>query len=250
MTEQGQYIYGIVKADEERNFGPIGIGSQNHEVSIICYRDIGAVISSSPVMKYPVSRANTIAHQKVMEEAMKYYPLLPVRFGTVGEGTELVKEKVLRARYDEIKKLLTYVEDKMELGLKVLWMNMQDIYKEIIDENQNIRSLRDRIMSKSIRPQRDQVRLGEMVKKALDLKRIQDEKAILNHLKGLWVEHKVDNGFGDQMITNSSFLIAKDSEKKFDEVVNKLSAKYDGRVKIKYVGPVPPCNFIEIVVKW
>ena len=92
MTEQGQYIYGIVKADEERNFGPIGIGSQNHEVSIICYRDIGAVISSSPVMKYPVSRANTIAHQKVMEEAMKYYPLLPVRFGTVGEGTELVKE--------------------------------------------------------------------------------------------------------------------------------------------------------------
>jgi len=250
MTEQGQYIYAIVAADEERNFGSIGIGGRNDDVFTVCYRDIGAVISPSPVMKYPVSRVNTIAHQKAMEEAMKYYPLLPVRFGTIGEGTGLIKEKVLKTRYDELKDLLGYVEDKIELGLKVLWVNMQAIYKEIIDENRDVRSLRDRIMPKSIKPQRDQVRLGEMVKKALDAKRIRDEKAILNHLKGLCVEYKANNIFGDQMVTNSSFLIPKDLEKKFDDAVDKLSAKYDGRVKLKYVGPVPPCNFIEIVVKW
>jgi len=250
MTEEGQYIYAIVAADEERNFGAIGIGGRNDDVFTVCYRDIGAVISSSPVMKYPVSRVNTIAHQKVMEEAMKYYPVLPVRFGTIGEGTGLIKEKVLKTRYDELKKLLGYVEDKIELGLKALWVNMQAIYKEIIDENSDIRSLRDRIMSKAIKPQRDQIRLGEMVKKALDTKRIRDEKAILNHFKGLWVDHKVNNGFGDQMVTNSSFLITKDREKKFDDAVDKLSTKYDGRMKFKYVGPVPPCNFIEIVVKW
>ena len=250
MTEQGQYIYAIVATNEERNFGSIGIGGRNDDVSTFCYRDIGAVISPSPIMKYPVSRANTIAHQKVMEEAMKYYPVLPVRFSTIGEGTELIKEKVLKARYDELKKLLGYVEDKIELGLKALWVNMQAIYKEIIDENRDIRLLRDRIMSKAIKPQRDQVRLGEMVKKTLDAKKMQDEKAILNHLKGLWVDHKVNNAFGDQMITNSSFLITKDREKKFDDAVDKLSAKYDGRMKLKYVGPVPACNFIEIVVKW
>ncbi|MBU4258900.1 MAG: GvpL/GvpF family gas vesicle protein [Proteobacteria bacterium] len=250
MTEEGQYIYAIVAADEERNFGSIGIGRRNDDVSTVCYRDIGAVISPSLIMKYPVSRANTIAHQKVMEEAMKYYPVLPVRFGTVGERTGLIKEKVLKARYDELKKLLGYVEDKIELGLKALWLNMQAIYKEIIDENGDIRSLRDRIMSKAIKPQRDQIRLGEIVKKTLDAKRMQDEKAILDPLKGLWVDHKVNNGFGDQMVTNSSFLVTKDREKKFDDAVDKLSTKYDGRMKFKYVGPVPPCNFIEIVVKW
>ena len=250
MTEQGQYIYAIVAADEERSFGPIGIGGRNDEVSIFCYRDTGAVVSPSPVVAYSVTKANTIAHQKVMEEVMKYYPMLPVRFGTIADGAELIKEKVLKARYDEITKLLSYVEDKIELGLKVLWANMQTIYKEIIDENRDIRSLRDRIMSKPIKPQRDQIRLGEMVKKALDAKRMQDEKAILNPLKGLWVDHKVNNAFGDQMVTNSSFLIPKEREKKIDDAVNKLSAKYDGRMKFKYVGPVPPCNFIEIVVKW
>jgi len=250
MTEQGQYIYAIVAADEERNFGSIGIGGRNDDVSTVCYRDIGAVISPSPIMKYPVSRANTIAHQKVMEETMKFYPMLPVRFGTIGEGTGLIKKKVLKTRYDELKKLLGYVEDKIELGIKAIWLNMQAIYKEIIDDNGDIRSLRDRIMSKSIKPQRDQIRLGEIVKKTLDAKRMQDEKAIINHLKGLWVDHKVNNAFGDQMVTNSSFLVAKDLEKKFDDAVDKLSTKYDGRMKFKYVGPVPPCNFIEIVVKW
>jgi len=250
MTEEGQYIYAIVATSEDKNFGHIGIGSRNDDVFTVCYRDIGAVISPSPVTKYPVSRANTIAHQKVMEEAMKYYPMLPVRFGTIGEGTGLIKEKVLKTRYDELKDLLGYVEDKIELGLKALWVNMQAIYKEIIDENRDIRSLRDRIMSKSIKSQRDQVRLGEMVKKTLDAKRMQDEKAILNSLKDLCVEQKSNNVFGDQMVTNSSFLIPKDREIFFDEKVNKLSAKYDRRMKFKYVGPVPPCNFIEIVVKW
>ena len=250
MTEEGQYIYAIVATSEDKNFGPIGIGSRNDDVFTVCYRDIGAVISPSLIMKYPVSRANTIAHQKVMEETMKFYPMLPVRFGTVAEGTELIKEKVLKARYDEIEKLLSYVEDKIELGLKALWVNMQDIYKEIIDENRDIMSLRDRIMSKPIKPQRDQVRLGEMVKKALYAKRMRDEKAILDPLKGLCADHKVNNGFGDQMVTNSSFLVPKDREKKFDDAVDKLSAKYDGRLKFKYVGPVPPCNFVEIVVKW
>ncbi len=250
MTNESKYIYAIIATDEERNFGHIGIDSRNDDVSTVCYRDIGAVISPSSIIKYPVSRANTIAHQKVMEEAMKYYPMLPVRFGTIAEKADLIREKVLKARYDEIRKLLSYVEDKIELGLKVLWVNMQDIYKEIIDENRNIRSLRDRIVSKRIKPQGDQVRLGEMVKKALDAKRMQEEKAILNLLKGLCVDHKVNNAFGDQMITNSSFLITKDREKQLDEKVNELSTKYDGKMKFKYVGPVPPCNFIEIVVKW
>ena len=79
---------------------------------------------------------------------------------------------------------------------------------------------------------------------------MQEEKAILDLLKGLWVEHKRNDVFGDQMITNSAFLIRKDSEKVFDEMVDKITAEYDGKMKFKYVGPVPPCNFVEIVVKW
>jgi len=248
--KNGQYIYAIVTTDEEKSFGPIGIGDRKDEVYTVCYRDIGAVISSSPIDKYSVTRANTMAHQNVMEKVMNDYPMLPVRFRTIGEGIDLIREKVLKGRYDELKELLTYMEDKMELGLKVLWTSKESIFQEIVDENRDIRMLRDSLMSKKVRPQRDQVRLGDMVKKTLEAKKLQEEKAILDLLKGLWVEHKKNNVFGDQMITNSAFLIRKDGEKAFDEMVDKITAEYDGKMKFKYVGPVPPCNFVEIVVKW
>ena len=249
-TKDGQYLYAIVATNEEKSFGPIGIGDKGNEVYTVCYQDIGAVISPSPVVKYSVSRANTMAHQKVMEEAMNCYPMLPVRFGTIGEGVELIKEKVLKARYDELRDLLIYVEDKIEVGLKALWASKEHLFTEIVDENREIRLLRDRLKSRGGGVQRDQVRLGEMVKKALEMKKALEEKTILNVFKGLWVDHKASKAMGDQMITNSAFLVKKEMEAKFDQAMDKLNAKYNGRLKLKYVGPVPPCNFIEIVVKW
>jgi len=250
MTKIGQYIYAIVAADEERNFGAMGIGGRGEEVFMVCYKDIGAVISPSPIVKYPVTRANTMAHQKVMEEAMKSYAMLPVRFGTIGEGDDLIREKVLKARHGEFKDLLGYMEDKIELGLKGLWTDMQAVYREIVDENRDVRLLKQRLMTKKISSQKDRLKLGEMVKNALDIKRKREEGAILNIIKGLWADYKKNEVFGDQMITNTAFLVPKDREKEFDDKVGELLRHYEGRMKLKYVGPIPPCNFVEISITW
>jgi len=248
--KEGQYIYAIAAINEEKNFGPIGIGDRKDEVYTVCHKDIGAVISASHVDKYSVTRANTMAHQKVMEEVMKDSPLLPVRFGTIGEESDQIKEKVLKGRYGELKELLTYMEDKIELGLKILWTDRETAFREIVDENRDIRILRDHLMSKKTRTQRDEVHLGEMVRNALDDKKENEKKEILGTLKGLCVEYKENNSFGDQMIANSVFLIEKDKEEEFDKVMDGLIVKYNGKMKFKYIGPVPPCNFVEIVVKW
>ncbi len=251
MTEkEGNYLYCIIEADEERHFSSKGIGDREDSVYSICYRDIGAVISPSPDIKYSVNRTNTMAHQKVMEETMADYPMLPVRFGTIGENAEVIKEKVLKARYDELKALLTYVEDKVELGLKALWTDKETLFIELVRENKEIRLLRDRLKSRRGGTQRDQVKLGEMVKNALEMKNEKEEKAILGCFKALWTDQKTNHTMGDQMITNSAFLVKKENEKGFDRQINKLSETYGGRTRLKYVGPVPPCNFIEIVVKW
>jgi hypothetical protein len=36
MAEEGQYIYAIVEANEDRNFGPVGIGGRDNEVYTVC----------------------------------------------------------------------------------------------------------------------------------------------------------------------------------------------------------------------
>lgn len=249
MTD-GYYIYAIIETDQERSLGPIGIGEGKNDVHMVLHGDIGAVISRSPLGEYPVSRANTMAHQKVMEEVMKRYPMLPVRFGTVAEGKDLIKEKLLKGRQEELGRTLHYMRDKVELGLKVMWKDMDPVFHEIVENSTEIAGLRDRLIRRRGGVQRDQVRLGEMVKKALEARKRRDEQTILDSLYGLWVERKLNSPFGDQMITNAAFLVKRDNEEAFDRHVEKMTARYDGRMIFKYVGPVPPCNFIEIVVKW
>jgi len=55
MSKDGQYLYAIVATNEEKSFGPIGIGDEGNEVYTVCYRDIGAVISLSPVSSIPLA---------------------------------------------------------------------------------------------------------------------------------------------------------------------------------------------------
>ncbi|MBI5590040.1 MAG: GvpL/GvpF family gas vesicle protein [Deltaproteobacteria bacterium] len=250
MSANGRYVYAIIATDEDKQFGPIGIGGRNDAVFTQCYQDVGAVVSSSPVIQYPVSRANTLAHQRILERVMVEHSLLPVRFGTIADDVDQIRDKVLIARYAEIRDRLTYVSDKTELGLKVLWTDMSGLFQEIVNENKEIRRIRDRLAEKKGAAQRDQVRLGEMVKKALDHKRKKMEKNILSLLLPLSVDHRKNPVFGDQMITNSAFLIFRHQEAEFDRAVNDVAEAHMTQLKFKYVGPVPPCNFVEMSIVW
>jgi len=80
MSKEGKYVYCIIEGNEGRNFGPIGIGKRGDVVSTLGFNDISAVISSSPVTKYVIDPDNLVAHEKVIEEVMKDYTVLPLRF--------------------------------------------------------------------------------------------------------------------------------------------------------------------------
>ncbi len=76
------------------------------------------------------------------------------------------------------------------------------------------------------------------------------EKKIFKFLNGLWIEHKKSKIMADNMVVNSVFLVSKEEEKQFDKAVEKIDAYYAGQLKIKYIGPVPPSNFVELNVRW
>jgi hypothetical protein len=250
MPQEGQYIYAIIETQADVTFGPMGIGKESREVYTVLNDGIAAVISDSPVTKYAVTRANTLAHQKVMETAMKDYPMLPVRFGTVSENTELIRKKLLKDRHQELTETLEYMKDKVELGVKAIWKDMKPVFEDILAKNPNISRLRDRLQKRRGGVQRDQVRLGEMVKNALEGWKKEIESRILGAFEGLYVEQKKNSQFGDQMITNAAFLVSKEHEKKFDQAVERIAELFAETMTLKYVGPIPPCNFVEINVKW
>jgi len=186
---------------------------------------------------------------------MKDFTILPVKFGTIAAGNkdrspeERVRHEILESRYKELKCLFTRMSSKVELGLKAIWKNMEAIFQEIVEENREIKVLRKKIASGNpVRTYGQQVTLGEKVKKALDIKRAKEEEKILAGLKSVPYEIRSSKIFGDSMITNSAFLIDKKQTEEFDQVIEELESTYDGRAKFRYIGPVPPCNFVELVI--
>ena len=244
-------MYCIIESGGAKNFGPIGIGGRGDELTTVTYGDLSAVVSSSPIQDFRVTRENTMTHQHAIETVMKEYPVLPIRFSTIAETKEEIVEKVLKSRYEEFQKLLARIGDKKELGLKVYWQEMKAILNEIVEGNETIKSFKEEIQKKS--PQQayyDQIEIGKMIEKALNEKREKEGEFLIKPLKELAEDSKVHATYIPELIVSAAFLVKKTMEPQFDRAVNRIQEDFPGRHRITYVGEAPPVNFVNIVINW
>lgn len=249
MDKSGHYIYCIISTRQERNFGPIGVGEGGAEVLTIGYEDLSMVVSGHPPVKLLASRENMIAHEKVIEEVMKEFDsVLPVRFGTIAASTDEIRN-LLDRRCVEFKSLLRNMDHKVELGVRGTWKNMEIIFKEIAEENKEIRKAKEAIQNAGDKNNiRAKVKVGKLVEGALVRKKEAEQELIVDALRKIAVDHKLNKTVGDEMFINASFLVDKGWEKEFDNAMDDLSEKYEDRIKFAYSGPMPVFNFANIVI--
>jgi predicted polyphosphate/ATP-dependent NAD kinase len=254
MEEEGKYIYCIIGTKQERNFGPIGIGARGDEVLTIGYDDLSMVVSDHPMTKFVVNRENMLAHERVIEEVMKEFDsVLPVRFGTVASNADEIRN-LLDRRYREFKNLLRDMDHKVELGVKGIWKNMDIIFREIGEENKEIKRLKEKIQNRGGTPPHQRIgvgvkmEVGKMVEEALHKKKDQEADKIVDALRRTAFEYKLNKTIGDNMFINAAFLVDKGREKEFDNIMDDLSEEYKDRIKFLYAGPVPVFNFVNIVI--
>ncbi|OFW45927.1 MAG: gas vesicle synthesis GvpLGvpF [Actinobacteria bacterium RBG_13_35_12] len=248
MEKEGKYIYCLIATADSKTFGPLGIGGRGDELYTICFNDIAAVVSNSPIIRYTVSRENMIAHEKAIEEVMKEHTILPVRFATIAEDQEKVK-KILEKEYSKFKDLLNKMKNKKELGLKAIFKEAV-IYKDILEKYKEIRILKEKTASlPSEKTYFKIAEIGEMVEAALQKEKEIYKKDILNTLSALAAEVKINHNYWELMIVNAAFLVEKCKETEFDQKVNELGAKYSSNIKLKYIGKVPPFNFVNLAIE-
>jgi Gas vesicle synthesis protein GvpL/GvpF len=92
------------------------------------------------------------------------------------------------------------------------------------------------------------MRLGEMVDVSMRKKREEDTERILAQLRPLAGDHKLNQVLVDRMILNAAFLVDGEREREFDRALQQLDDEMGQRLLLKYVGPVPPYNFVSIVI--
>ena len=249
MDNAGIYLYCIIRHTGSIEFGPIGIGSRADRVYTINYKDLCVVVSQSAAMRYEARRVNLTAHSLVLEEVMKQFSILPIRFSTISESSDESKIiTILEREYDKFSDLLRKMEGKKELGLKIV-AHEEPIYKHILDKYDDIRIMKEKLINLDPGKAHYQLmKIGEMVEKALIKENLNFSDNILSALSPLAEEVKVNDKYGERMILNAAFLIKNEKETEFDELINALDEEYGKLLSFKYVGTLPPYNFVNLVI--
>ena len=144
--------------------------------------------------------------------------------------------------------MLGSIADKTELSIKAIFKE-DVVYKDILERYENIRSLKEKIASFAPeKTHRQRMAIGEMVEQALRSEKEIAKADILDALSPLAFEVKTNDTYGEMMIINAAFFVEKEKEADFDQQVQQLDDKYSEKVTLKYVGPLPPFNFVNISI--
>jgi hypothetical protein len=52
------------------------------------------------------------------------------------------------------------------------------------------------------------------------------------------------------MVLNRAFLVPRAAEAAFDAAVARIAERFGDRLEFRYVGPVPPFNFVSLRADW
>jgi hypothetical protein len=243
-----RYVYCVYRSSHPKIFAGPGMAGRGFPVYALNYRNLAAVVSASPAARYPCTQHNMTTHMRVQEEVMRSHAILPAQFNTVSPNVESVIHRLLAPAYDDLCARLEDVSGRVEIGVKAFW-RPDIVFHEIVSENHEIRTLRDAIAGRPPETSyHDRVLLGEMVEKALRLKRERECAVILERLKPHAEDLRLGATFGERAALNAVVFLKTDELPGFERSLNALQEELHERMLFKCVGPTPPYNFVELTL--
>jgi hypothetical protein len=243
-----RYVYCVYRSRYARIFHGPGMAGRKYPVYAINYADLAAVVSASPAVSYESTRRNMTTHMRVQEEVMGDHAILPIQFNTVSPNVEAVRDCLLAPGYSELIERLEDIAGCIELGVKAFWR--QDVvFRELLAENENIRRLRDLVAGRP--PEAtfgERLLLGEMVEKALRLKRERESAEMLARLQPHAEGVRLYEPFSQRMTLNAAVLLKAGQRQPFERSLDALDEELGERMLFKCVGPTPPYNFVELTL--
>jgi hypothetical protein len=236
------YLYCVVQEDLPLKLAAIK-GLLDAPLKRISTAGLACIASSIESKEVTFDRASALAHQRVLEQILEHTTMIPIAFGHTVKSESHIKEVLLRQQIARLKSTLEQIEGTCEIGIKLYWKDIDPLLKNISESHPDIRSLKKRrFISRD-----DQIYAGEIASTELQQDRESLQELLLSYLKEYLIEWKNCDLFGDQMITNLACLTKKEHLDHIDKAVNAFHDEHmDDTLAIKYVGPVPPFNFVDI----
>jgi Gas vesicle synthesis protein GvpL/GvpF len=238
------YLYGIARAAETTEVQAPGVGEDKKGVRRIVHGELAALVSD--VEPGPLVAARGLrAHWRVLEEAASKATVLPVRFGTVMENENAVVERFLAPRHDHLVAQLAGLSGKVQLSVKAFY-DEERLMKGVVQGSPAVAQLRQRVRG---RPKAatyyDRIELGELVAGEVERARERDSALVFERLEPLAVAVRREPPGTPDAAVNAAFLVERPRVDEFSEAVARLADEVEGRMRLRYVGPLPPYSFTE-----
>jgi len=177
---------------------------------------------------------------------MREHTVIPMSFGTVFKTSKDIVE-LLRSAYDAFRDVLGKMRDKVEFGLKVLW-EPDAVIRELEAQDENLSRLRQEISSQRGSTYFARMQYGRLVDSLLQNRSELLVAEIFSALRDVAIASRVNKPIGDKMILNAAFLVDRRREAEFDAEVKAIGQRHEN-LNIRYTGPWPPYNFVNIRLK-
>lgn len=248
MMQPGCYLYGLIQASDELEFGPIGLDYDGEPAPVHTLRvgDIGAVVSPHARCRRVLPRRKNLApHNHVLGEVMKTTTIVPMTFGHVADSEEVVCT-VLERHQAAIRAELDRVDGCVEMSVVMRW-DVDSIFAYFVASDSELRSMRDEAFAPGRSPSHEeQFRLGQLFEKRHGHERARLRARLVESLEP--VARQIVHGSPRTMerVAQLALLVDRDEVQTLCERVDQVAQDYGSSYAFEVAGPWPPFSFVEL----
>jgi hypothetical protein len=241
------YVYGVIPAADAGAWpGAAGLGGPSANVRTIEAGKLAALVSALPPDRTPGRREDLEAHRGVLSIATERGTVVPMRFGMVMDGDDVVRERLLVGHGPELTDLLRRLDGHVQITVRAFYAE-DALLRAVTAANAEIARRSAAIEGLSeVESQAERIELGEFVAAEVDARRAEDEQALLEALTPLATDVRVDPRSSERVALNAQLLVRRDRQGDLGEVVSVLGAALDGYLALREIGPLPPYSFSEL----
>lgn len=240
---EGVYVYGIV--DRSVTLPDTkAVGDEPAELQLITEGNLSALVSEIRIARPLGTREDLLAHERVVDSVAAAATILPMRFGGVVADVDAVREELLAENQEHFAAVLSELDGLVQFSLRGRYVEGAHL-REIVEEEPEVGELREALRGlPEEEGYSDRVRLGELVNNAVVAKRENDVQVLLEALEPHVVATSVREVGGENDALSVALLVDRERIREFEEAVDAIGARWEGRIGLRLTGPLAPYDFL------